>query len=250
MPARPSEPLLTFLREAIRRKGLSTVALAEKLGRNRSELKRALSGVEPMTLDDLVMLSQALELTPAELGMGGASDAPTVPEVVPLRRRSPRPVDEDDSQDEGQDDDAERGVVRPFGVSKAPEEEDAPATDEVAGPDPLGNLAQQALRFGYGLGVDVFLVLDAKQLRDSGVPRPVLQRFPEQFPVKLEARVHRLQRPVFGEDAFEVLLSFDRLYPCVFPWTAFRQVAYTIPEEAPAPPKPEAPTRPTLRVVK
>lgn len=241
MPARPSEPLLVFLRDAIRRKGLSTVVLAEKLGRNRSELKRALSGSEPMTLDDLVVLSQALELTAAELGIGGASPPAEMPEVVPLRG-GVRAADEEDSS-----------VVRPFGVAEDDEVEDTPPVDDVAGPDPLGNLAKQTLQFGYALGVDIFVVFDAKQLGESGVPVPVLKRFPEQFPVKFEARVHRLQRPVFGEDAFEVLLSFDRLYPCVFPWTAFRQVTFTLPEEAPEPaptPKPDPATRPTLRVVK
>lgn len=216
---RPSEPLLTFLRDTVRRKGYSTAELAERTGIERAALKRRLGGSEPLTVDDLVLLSQALELSPAEIGLGGQE----APEVHPL-----------------------------------------PGANLVAAPDPLGNLGEQVLRLGFALGVDLFLVLDSKRLGESGVPKTVLGRFPDSLPIRLEAKYHRHNKPRFEADHFECVLSFDALYTCTFPWTAFRQVTFTLPEEAPAPPappppEPEPPPRddgtapgraPFLRVVK
>lgn len=219
MNGRPSEPLLTFLRDTIRRKGYSTAELAERCGIERGALKRRLGGAEPLTVDDLVVLSNALELTPGEVGMGAS--APEA-EVLPL-----------------------------------------PGNNLVPAPDPLGNLAEQVMRLGFSLGVDLFVVFDSKQLGQSGVPKTVLTRFSDSLPIRLEAKYHRHNKPAFEADHFECTLSFDALYTCSFPWTAFKQVTFTMPTEAPAPaptppeppaPEPEPPGRepraPFLRVVK
>lgn len=216
--SRPSEPLLTFLRDTVRRKGLSTAELADRTGIERGALKRRLGGSEPLTVDDLVLLSQALELSPTELGLGAGADV----EVHAL-----------------------------------------PHANLVPAPDPLGNLAEQVLRLGFTLGVDLFLVLDSKRLGSSGVPKAVLGRFPDSLPIRLEAKYHRHNKPRFEAEFFECVLSFDALYTCAFPWAAFKQVTFTLPEDAPAPappppepeppPKDDAPTptrAPFLRVVK
>ena len=76
MATRPSEPLLAFLRDTVRKKGLNTAELATRTGLDRSKLKQRLAGQDDLTVDDLIALSKALELTPAELGLTGV-DATT-----------------------------------------------------------------------------------------------------------------------------------------------------------------------------
>jgi transcriptional regulator with XRE-family HTH domain len=120
-------------------------------------------------------------------------------------------------------------------------------------PDPYGNLAKQALRMGFALGVDLFVTFDAKLLADSGVPSAVLARFKDALPIKLEARWHPQNKPIFQEDAFVCVLSFDRLRTCTFPWRSVRQVHFLLPEAAEEPvppPAPKAGGAPFLRVVK
>jgi transcriptional regulator with XRE-family HTH domain len=200
--SRPSEPLLNFLRDTIRRKGYSTAELAEKCGLERGALKRRLGGAEPLTVDDLVLISNALDLTPAEVGVAGAA----IDEVSPVHA--------------------------------------LPNADFVPAPDPMGNLAEQVMRLGFSLGVDLFVVLDAKQLGDSGVPRTTLTRFADALPIRLEARYHRHNKPRFLPDHFGCVLSFDALYTCLFPWSAFKQVTFTLPVETPSPAPPEPPDAP------
>lgn len=216
---RPSDPLLSFLRDAVRRRALTTQALSEKTGLDRSVLKRRLAGTEAMTVDDLVLLSNALDLGPDELALSaGPVLTPSVPPA--------EPGGHDDHDDD----------------------------DTAGGPDPEGNLPKQVVQLGFALCVDFMLMFDSTQLGDSGVPASVLSRFKEVLPIKLEARFHRHNKPRFGEAEFECVLSFDRLYTCTFPWTAFRQVHFLLPVEAPVPvpaPEPPKPTgKPFLRVIK
>jgi hypothetical protein len=132
-------------------------------------------------------------------------------------------------------------------------------------PDALGNLPRQVLQLGFALGIDLFVLLDVRQLAGSNVPPAVLQRFPDTLPIKLEARYHAHNRPRYRDDTLEIVLSFDALYTCTFPWTAFREVRFLLPEEplrvapptsgpeTPAPPEPDPPRPgggPFLRVVK
>lgn len=212
MPTRPSEPLLAFLRDAIRKKGLNTADLAGRVGMDRTKLKHRLAGTEDLTVDELIALSKALELTPAEMGLGGVDPAPEAEEIAP----PPTPP----------------------------------------GPDPFGNLARQVVEQGVALGVDLFFVLDGTQLAGSGVPKAVLAEYPDQFRLRMEARWFPQNKFRFRDDALVCMLSFDALYECTLPWSAFRTVTVLLPAEAPVAPKPEPPaptTRPAapfLRVVK
>ena len=60
--ARPSDPLLKLIRDLTQRKGLNTAALAHTAGLERGRLKKVLSVQEPMTVDELIQLSEGLEL--------------------------------------------------------------------------------------------------------------------------------------------------------------------------------------------
>lgn len=221
--ARPSEPLLALLRDVVRQKGFTTASLAERLRVDRARLKHQLSGAEPLTVDDFILLSQALELTPEQLGLPSPS-SPTAPTTPPA------------------------GTL---GLATVPEVPQQPGADAPVGPDPLGNLPRQVLELGFALGIDLFLLLDPTLLGECGVPATVVSRFPDALPIKLEARFHRHNRPRFLDDAFECVLSFDRLYTCTFPWVAFKQVTFNLPtEEAQPPAEPPKPAGPHLRLVK
>jgi transcriptional regulator with XRE-family HTH domain len=233
--ARPSEPLLSLLRDVVRKKGLTTAQLAEKLHVERSLLKQQLAGTQPLTIDDFILLSQALELTPEELGVLPALDRPAAPAEATDAPSGDAPP-------------ADGPRLKPVSLARVEEADEAPPP----GPDPLGNLPRQVLQLGFALGIDLFLLLDAKQLANSNVPADTRSRFPETLPIKLEARYHRHNRPRFEDDAFECVLSFDKLYTCRFPWTAFRQVHFNLPEMAsePEPAPPPKPAGPFLRLVK
>ena len=66
MPGRPSDPLLAFLRDTIRHRQLSTAIVAARTGIERAALKRKLGGQEPLTVDEFILLSQVLEVTPEQ----------------------------------------------------------------------------------------------------------------------------------------------------------------------------------------
>ena len=223
MAARPSEPVLSLLRDVIRRKGLSTAQVAERAGLDRSDLKRQLAGDLEMTIDQFIAISEVLEIGPDQLGLSQSPNAPRLA-LAPVGALGPRTTEFPDFEP----------------------------------PDALGNLPKQVLQLGFALGIDLFLVLDAARLAESGVPTSVLARFPESLPIKLDARFHPHNRPRFHEDVFEVVLSFDKLYTCRFPWSCFRQVQFNLPAEPilPPPEPPPAATPPAkgagphLRVIK
>lgn len=209
MPSRPSDPLLAFLRDAIQRKGLNTADLAARVGSERSALKQRLSGTEPLTVDELIALSKALELTPAEMGLAGVEEAAAAEPAEP----PPRP-----------------------------------------GPDPFGNLPRQVTELGVELGIDLLFILDGTQLEGSGVPRTVLAQYPDQLRLRMEARWFPQNKFRFLDEALVCMLSFDALYECTLPWSAFRTVTFLLPPEQRPQPKPEPtpsrPGAPFLRVVK
>lgn len=230
--ARPSEPLLKLLRDALKKRGLSTSELASRAGVERGELKRRLTGAEDLTVDQFIAIAQALELQQDMAALVGAHPEP-----------EPDPETEEGAV-------AGTESVSPIHTLRSQTEEPAdPAFDAFA------NAPRELVRAGFTWGYDLFLHFDAKQLTASGVPESILSKFPEVLPIRLESRWHRHNRPEFGADSFTVILSFDILRTCTFPWSSLRTVQFTIPEEdtppspQPTPPEP-TPLRPALRLVK
>lgn len=231
MPARPSEPLLQLLRDVARTKGLNTAALAKAADIPRARLKHVLAGSEALTVDELIGLSQALEISAGDMA-GIPTDLPTAepkdalesgPEAVPSRR----------------------------GGAALATVDDGPPPIHI---DPFGNHAEQMLTLGFGLGCDIHVVLDTTKLEDTGVPPATIARFPERLPLHLEASYHRHHDPRFLPEALQLTLSFDALYTCTLPWAAFQQVTLfplaPEPPEAPAPepdPEPESTPEPPSR---
>lgn len=225
MPARPSDPLLGFLRETLQTRGMSTAELAERSGLDRAALKQKLAGSADLTVDEFIVLAQALEVKADQFGLGGAE-----PAVTPIAPAGPR-----------------LAVVDEAAAAEPPEEDWAP--------DALGNLPRQVLKLGFALEVDMFVEFDVHRLAESGVPKDVLASYPKVLPISLPARYHRHNQPVFADDAFSCVLSFDRLYTCTFPWASIVEVRarFAVEAAAPAPapkPEPPRPAGPHLRVVK
>ena len=215
--SRPSDPLLRLIRDLARKKAMNTAALAVESGIDRGRLKHVLGGAESMTVDELLLIANALQIDARTLGMQ-ASDI------------------EDGGNGNGAKDDG-NGLA-----STAPSivpERDAPWLV-----DPYGNHAEQALRLGFGLGCNLFLWLDSSRLDGSGVPLDVIQSQGDTLRIQLDAAYHRHNKPVFHPDHLQNVLSFGTtLHPVKLPWESFRQVALVpLPPEPqptidPAPPK-------------
>ncbi|HMV65580.1 MAG TPA: hypothetical protein PKA64_01925 [Myxococcota bacterium] len=78
---RPSDALLQWLRAQMDARKENISSLAKKLDMNKSELRRRLVGEEPLLVDDLIRVSEALGITDelSQGGMGALPDAPEAP---------------------------------------------------------------------------------------------------------------------------------------------------------------------------
>ncbi len=88
--SRTSEPLLSWLRDQIKQRGLNRAGLAKKTGLERARVRKILAGAEPMTVDELMAITAALELDAAE--MMQLPEAPPM-EVVPETQRDDVVID-------------------------------------------------------------------------------------------------------------------------------------------------------------
>lgn len=200
---------------------MNTAALARATGEKRAVVRNVLAGREPLTVDQLVTWGQALELKLEDL------------------HNIQLPEDEPDKDSAG---------PTALRAARAPEED----RFEV---DPYGLQAEQAIKLAFSMGVDFAFVADTSQLEDSGVPQATLDRFQDRLVIKLDAAYHRHNAPEFGGDGLTLVLSFDALYTCTFPWSAIVQVTYFVEPPPPKPrkkkePEPEEKGRPVLRLVK
>ena len=190
---KPSEHLLRFFRERAKDRGQNTAALASAVGISRPELKHVLAGHTPLTVDLMVALAGALEISPKDLSLSGSGDG-----------------DIDSSPE-------------PQGTSLKPVRTASALTD-LPNLDPYGNHAEQILRLGFALGCDIHIVLNTDRLLDSGIPETTLEQFPDLLPIKLDAEYHHHNDPRFAPDGVQLVLSFDALYKAVLPWEAFAQI--------------------------
>jgi hypothetical protein len=198
MHDRPSRVLLQILREALEKSGANIASLSELAHLSRDRLKYILSGEEAITVDEFMILAQLLEVGLDDLQLP----------VEALIQESENHADEA----------VEVGEVE-IGV-----EEVAGVVAKAA--DPYGNHTAQAVRLGFALGCDLYFVVDASRLSESGLPERVLEQFPERVPIRLDAAYHRHNNPQFTPQGLSLRLSFDELYTCIFPWDAFKQVTF------------------------
>jgi hypothetical protein len=177
-----------------------------------------------MTLDEFMQVTRALDVKPSDLGLDGVSE-------------------------------------------DAPVQDDEPASPDalVAGPgvipvhlEPLGNHPRQLFEVGFALGCDFLFLARADALSGSGVPASVLDAYAgRDLPIKLDAAYHVHNKPTYEEGGISLVLSFDALYTCRFPWSAIRQIVFfpapplesSSEEEEDEPPEPP-PGPPRLRLVR
>ena len=140
----------------------------------------------------------------------------------------------------------------PWKVAELPAQPLREAQDDGLGIDPFGIQGEQAFRLGFALGVDFLFVARTELLGESGIPKSVLEQWPEEIVLKLDAAYHRHNAPQFSPEGVSLNLSFDTLYSCFLPWASIQKVVFNL--EAPEPfegsdPEPP-PKKPGLRLVK
>ena len=79
--SKPSEPLLAWLRDIVGKKKLNSTGLAEIAKIPKARVRKILVGSEPMTVDELLLLCEALNVTPSDMGLGEQNVPAAAPEV-------------------------------------------------------------------------------------------------------------------------------------------------------------------------
>ncbi len=185
--ARPSDPLLQWLRDILDKKGVNTAHVANASGIKRSRARRILSGSEPMTVDELLQLSEALDLSAADMGL--PLDAPELPE----------PADDD------------------------PDPEDFVP---LVNPWVNHHRQLMQVAFALGCDFAFVLKTDDLQdsgipacVIDAHAGRDML--------IELDAAYHKYNNPKYEPDQVTLTLSFDSIYDCHIRWDAIHRLYFT-----------------------
>jgi len=221
--SRPSDPLVARLRQIVQSRSESEAELALRAGMSVDRLRSLLGGQEAMTVDELILLSQGLQLEPQDLGLDLEDHED---DATPYEPPSAAVLPYDD----------------PFGDDTDLGDVDTDALPIEDALDPLGNHVRQLFEVGFGLGCTFFFQASTEQLEDSGVPRMVLERYAgAELPIQLDAAYHAYNEPEYHANGVTLKLSFDAIYTCTFPWTSIRRLAFfpEPPEVAPDDPPDE-----------
>lgn len=259
MSQRPSEPILAWLRQTLKAKGLNVAALAEASGEKRADVRQVLAERAPLTVDQLMHWCRVMDVKIEDFGALGARIPPALAEAAQAEEDAAETTESDDVDDADADDESSPGLLSFPGAAARAVAPAPPPPREPDDPryviDPFGVQAEQIIRLAFGMGVNFRFVADTAQLKNSGVPPEVLRRFPEAMPIQLDAAYHRYNKPEYHEQGVSLMLSFDTVRSCFFPWSSIRQLILAV--DAPEPVSPEDPTpdeppagRPALRLVK
>ncbi len=218
---RASDALLQWLRQMLEKRSMNVAGAAERTGIARTRLRKVLSGAVPMTVDELIVLSQALEIEASELGLAGLQE-----------------LEEGDEN-------------ASIGVATDETEDDSDQTPSV---DPWGNQPRQLFEVAFAFGCDFFFFAATAELGTSGLPRQVLKQYEgKKVPIRLEAAYHQYNKPRYSDTGVTLDLSFDAIYTCTIPWAAIDQIVFypaaPSAEDEPSDHDDEAPQRPHLRLI-
>lgn len=162
--------------------------LAKQCELPRPQVRKILSGKEAMTLDQLILFSDALGLSQEDLAL---SNLPSPASMDLASLQTPQQL------------------------------EGGPQVD------PWGNQPEQLFRVAFSLGCNFFFLTRTELLVDSGVPESVLERYTDNpLPIKLDAAYHTHNKPRYEKTGVRLTLSFDTLYECFFPWPSIIQVVF------------------------
>lgn len=214
---RPSAPLIERIQQILQQNDLSVSAASLRSGIGRVRLEAVLSGDEPMTVDELITLSESLSLSPEDFGL---------------------PMPEKDSLYEAPD-----SAALADRVSATFEVDGLELMDVL---DPEASHASQLFQAGFGLGCTFVFQAEVNALAGSGVPKAILNQYAgRELTIQLDAAFHVHNEPVFDADGVTIRLSFDAIYTCTFPWHSIRRVIFLpVQMEPPAEDDSEEPTEP------
>lgn len=179
--SRPSDALLRWLRSKLDEQGHKTAAIAKKLEKGRKETRAMLTGSAPMTVDELMQLTEMLNLSPEDMALPAGAALEDLDEA------------------------------------------------EIEEPLHWSNQPRALFEFGFDLGIDFMFVVDVSKLGDDwGGPDEQLKRpqHKREMPMRLDAAYHQYMEPKFDDDGVSVVISFDKLYRCVFPWESIARVIF------------------------
>ena len=155
-----------------------------------------------MNVDEFLLISQFLDLKPTDvsnLEIAQESQSPQDASMLKVIETSPPAAA------------AEPPEVHPLELAA----------------QPWGNQPEQLVRLAFVLGCDIFLLLKAAEITESGVPNEIIERYAEgTLPIKLDAAYHNYNKPVYTAQGLSLTLSFDALQECFFPWHAFEQIIF------------------------
>ena len=207
----PSEPIIDLILKVMKDRSINTATLAKKIGIEKKILKSILRGNQPLTVDQLMLISANIELSEEYLSQ------------LNFFSNETKEVSTSDVREE-------------------PKEWE---------PDPQGIHALQLIQLGFALGIDILFSAQTDILHGLGIPKQVLQQpqFQPKIPIRLDASFHQYYNPRYCEDGLEIKLSFDAVYDCFFPWHSIDRVSFFVEEEAPTQP-PQKEEAPFLRIIK
>ena len=193
----PSNQILQLINQIIQRKGINSTRLAAELGLERKVVKRLLRGDLELTVNQLFALTECLDLQEEDLQQMGLSL----------------------SLSDGSSDTADTNLNPQNSI------------EDNWRPDPNGNATMQLVRMGFELGSTIFMLLDSSQLSLSGIPSATLNHFKPKFPIRLDPEFHHYNEPRYSKSGLALKLSFDQVYDCFLPWSAFEQVTFYVDED-------------------
>ena len=188
-----TEKIRSLLVQLMQKKSISTTQMAQQLGMERKKLKRILGGREVMSVDILLQISEKLDLKPEDLS--------GIEEMSASKSNTTHKT----NRKQGLQD-----IASSRSKEKLWEQNQARALIEIG--------FEQALFFTFLAHTD--------QLKDSGLPDYILQKFARHVPIQLDPLYHVHNKPDFQRKGLLLTLSFDALYTCFFPWESIVQVVF------------------------
>ena len=185
-----TEKIRSLLVQLMQKKSISTAQMAQQLGIERKKLKRILGGRDLMSVDMLLQISEKLDLKPEDLS--GIEKMSTSTSNTTHKKQG------------------RQDIASPGSKEKLWEQNQARALIEIG--------FEQALYFTFLAHTD--------QLKDSGLPDYILQKFARHVPIQLDPLYHVHNKPDFQRKGLLLTLSFDALYTCFFPWESIVQVVF------------------------
>ena len=207
----PTEKIRNILIQLMQKKSITTAEMAKKIALDRKTLKRMLGGVEPMSVDVLLKLSEELQLQPEDLkGLEDLGNSNSTAQA----------------KDKGEFlEDNRKNLSNKANFLNRSNIEN---TNSAGGTLDLWekNQARALITIGFEQALYFTFLANTEKLQNSGLPEYILQKFSRHVPIQLDPQFHVYNKPDFQSKGLMLTLSFDALYTCFFPWDSISQVVF------------------------